>query len=193
MSKLNNETILLALAVAISLAALLQAVFLLGILIAIRKATRSLHEEIENLRTALMPVLDDARDTVASTREILLNVRAFLVGAQAFVNRVAPKIEAVTADMAEMTSGLRAQSEQLQFSAQEILERVRRQSKRMDAMFSSLLDTVDRAGGFVTETVSRPVRQVSSILRSARAVVDALRKPWAGRSPNPSAHEDHFV
>jgi hypothetical protein len=48
-------------------------------------------------------------------------------------------------------------------------------------MFSNLLDTVDRAGGFVTEVVSKPVRQVSGVLRAAKAVVESLRGSAAAR------------
>ncbi len=193
MPKLDNETILLVLVAVIGFAALLQAIILGALMIAVRKAARSIREETEKSRAAFMPILEDARDTVASTRDILVSAQAFLSSAQGFVSRAAPRIEAAAADLEEIVHGLRAQSEQMQFSAQEILERARRQSKRLDAMFSSFLDSVDRAGDFVTETVSRPVRQFSSVLRAAKAIVDALRTPPARRSPNPSAGEDRFV
>jgi phage-related protein len=48
-------------------------------------------------------------------------------------------------------------------------------------MITSLLDTVDRAGGFVANVVSTPVRQISNILSMVKAVVESLRGPGAAR------------
>jgi methyl-accepting chemotaxis protein len=175
MPKLDNQTVLIALIAVTGLVALLQAIILLAIFFTVRKAARTLREETGKLHTSLMPVLYEARDTIASARDILTSAQAFLAGAQGFVSRMTPKIEAAAADLEEMTHGLLVQTGQLQSSAQEILERVRRQGDRLEAMFSSLLDTVDRAGGFVTEVVSKPVRQVSGVLRAAKAVVESLR------------------
>jgi hypothetical protein len=79
----------------------------------------------------------------------------------------------------------------MQTSATEILERVRRQSNRLDEMFTNLLNTVDRAGGFVVQSVSKPVQQVSSVLRSVKAIIESLRKPLASRRPTlPPAGQD---
>jgi uncharacterized protein YoxC len=90
--------------------------------------------------------------------------------------------------------GVRAQSEELQSSAQELLERLRKQSERLDQMFSGLLDSVDHAGEFVVETVSAPVRKISRVLRAAKAIVESLRTPPARRRPLPaSISEDKSV
>jgi hypothetical protein len=63
----------------------------------------------------------------------------------------------------------------VQSTVTEVLDKVRRQSSRLDHMTSNLLDTVDRAGGFVSDVVSRPVRQVSNILGVVKAVIESLR------------------
>jgi methyl-accepting chemotaxis protein len=181
MQILDNQTILLAFVVVIGLAALLQTIFLLAIFVSVRKAARAIREETEKLCSSLMPVIYDARDSLASTRDILANTQEFLTNAQEFFGRVAPNLEAAAADLAEITQGLRLQSLEVQSSAQEILERVRMQSNRLDEMFTSLLDTVDRAGGFVAEVVTRPVRQISSVLRSAKAIIESLRGHGAQR------------
>lgn len=175
MPKLDNQTVLIALIAVTGLAALLQTFILLAIFFALRKAARTFREEREKLNTTLMPVLYEARDTIASTRDILTSAQAFLAGAQGFVSRMTPKIEAAASDLEEMTHSLLVQTGQLQSSAEEVLERVRKQGDRLDAMFSNLLDTVDRAGSFVTDVVSKPVRQVSGVLRAAKAVVESLR------------------
>jgi methyl-accepting chemotaxis protein len=190
MPKLDNQTILLAFVAVTGLAVLLQAIILLAIFVTMRKAIRSIREESESLRSSIMPVIYDTRDFLASTQGVLANTQDFLVNAQGFLTnaygvftRVAPKVEAAAADLVEITNVLRTQTAEMQSSATEIMERVRKQSNRLDEMFSNLLDTVDRAGGFVAEAVSKPVRQVSGMLRSVKAIVESLRAPLAQRRP----------
>jgi hypothetical protein len=61
-------------------------------------------------------------------------------------------------------------------------------------MFSDLLDTVGHAGEFVVETIGGPVRQVSRVLRAAKAIVESLRTPPPRRRPlQDSANEDKSV
>jgi hypothetical protein len=88
---------------------------------------------------------------------------------------------------------MRAQSVQIQSSAQEIMERVRRQSGRVDGMVTNVLDGIEHAGSFVVDVIGKPVRQVSAILASAKAVIESLRGSQASRRPNPSIGEDRFV
>jgi ABC-type transporter Mla subunit MlaD len=94
---------------------------------------------------------------------------------------VTPKVEEAAADLAVITKGLRAQSIEVQSSVSELLDRVRRQSDRLDDMFTSLLNTADRTGNFVADMVSKPVRQLSSILAVVKAVVNSLRSPLVRR------------
>lgn len=177
MLKLDHETLMLACIALIALAIALQTLILLLIFVAMRKAAKSLREEAESLRASVMPVLFDARDLLANTQGTLANAQEFLVNVQGFVTRIMPRIEATTADAVEISRRLREQTAVMQSSAIEIMEKVRRQSDRVDDMFSRFLDTVDHAGGFVAEAVSRPVRQVSGILRSAKAIIQTLRTP----------------
>jgi uncharacterized protein YoxC len=181
MPKLNNETILLAFAVVTGLAMLLQTIMLLAISVAVRKAAKSIREEAENLRSSVMPVIYDTRDLLASTQGILTSTQTFLATAQDFLSRVTPKIEEAVGELAEIAHGLRTQTEEMQSTGLEIMERVRKQSNRLDDMCTNVLDTVDRAGGFVTDIVSKPVRQVSGMLRSVKAIVESLRGSRAQR------------
>jgi uncharacterized protein YoxC len=175
--KLDHQTILLAFAVVTGLAMLLQTIMLLAISIAMRKTANSVRKEAENLRSSIMPVIFDTRDLLANTQAILSSTQDFLANAQGLLTRVTPKIEAATADLAEISHGLRTQTAEVQSVAMEIVDRVRKQSNRVDDMCSSLLDNVDRAGGFVAQIVSAPVRQVSSLLGSFKAIIESLRTP----------------
>jgi methyl-accepting chemotaxis protein len=174
--KLDHETILLAFACITGLAMLLQTILLLVVAIAVRKTAKSLREEADNLRTSVMPVIYDARDTLANTQIVIASAQEFVSNAQSMFARMAPKIESATGDLAEIAQGLRVQTAEMQVTATEIAERVRRQSQRLDEMCTHLIDTMDRAGGFVANAVSTPVRQVSRILGTVKAVVESLRR-----------------
>ncbi|MGA2807614.1 MAG: hypothetical protein ABSE87_05725 [Terracidiphilus sp.] len=179
MPNLENETLLIAFVALTGVAMMLQAIILLGIFISLRKAASSTKDQLEELRASIIPV-------VANTRDLLANMLDLFA-------RVGPRIEAVSSDVAHITSGLRQQTAEIQASAEEIMEKVRRQSNRVDGMFSSVLDGVEKAGGFVAEVVGRPVRQISAVLASIRAVVEALRKPSEEDRPAPIAATDKDI
>jgi uncharacterized protein YoxC len=174
MPNLDNQTIQLIFIAVTALAVLLQAIILLAIFVTVRKAARSVREEVEDLRSSIMPIVD-------TTREL--------------INRTAPRVEDAVVDLADIAHGLRVQTAQMESSVTEILERVRTQASRVDEMFSSLLDAVDRAGGFVAEAVSGPVRQISGLLASIKAIIESLRAS-ADAVPGPTrppGDKDMFV
>lgn len=165
MPNLDNQTLQLVFIAVTALAVLMQAIILLAIFVAVRKAARSVTEQVEDLRSSVMPILDTTRD---------------------LINRVAPRIEDATADLAEIVHGLRKQTAQMEFAATEIVDQVRRQTSRLDKMFTGVLDSVDKAGAFVADAVSKPVRQISGLLASLKAIVESLRNSAA-----PVQHEPH--
>jgi len=154
MPNLDNQTIQLALVAAVALAMLIQAIVLLAALVALRKLAKSIREEVEDLRSAIMPVIENTRDLFA---------------------RVAPKIEQTTSDLAVLTRALRDQTADVQAAADEIIGRAQRQARRVDTMLSNVLDAVDRASAFMADTVTKPMRQLSAFLASAKAVIESLR------------------
>jgi len=172
MLKLDNQTLLLAFIAVTGLAVLLQAMILLAIFLTIRKAACSISEQAEDLRSSVMPV-------VYNTRELL--------------TRMAPKLEGAVEDLAQITNGLKVQTFEAQSSIGEVLERMRRQTARVDAMVTGILNNVDRAGHFVNDVVTKPVRQFSSIMASVKAVVETLRAPVARPHSRVDDDRDRFV
>jgi uncharacterized protein YoxC len=182
MHNLDNQTIQLALVAAVALALLIQAIVLLAALIALRKLAKSIRQEIEDLRTAVMPIIENIRPVIETTRSLLV--------------RVAPKIEETTADLAAISHSLRKQVADLQVAGDEIVGRARSQASRVDHMFSNVLDVVERAGTFMSETVTKPMRQVSALLASAKAVMESLRSTNGAarsRTNGASGEDDLFV
>jgi len=177
MPPLNNETILLAFVALTSVALLIQAIVMLAIFLSMRKAARSVIDELEQLRSSVMPIIYNTRD---------------------LMTRLTPRVESAINDLADMSAILRDQSVRVEATATEILERVRHQSGRIDAMLSGVLDAVDRAGGFVAEAVSKPVKQISALLASVKAMIETLRAPTpptpaATRSTRSAGEKDLFV
>ena len=171
MPKLDNQTIQLALVAAVALAMLLQVIILFAVFIVLRKAARSIREDIETLRSSVTPI-------ILNTRELL--------------TRLIPKIEETTSDLAVLAHNLRLQVVDVQTAADEIIDRVRRQAGRIDSMLSNLLDAVERASAFMADTVAKPLRQLSAVLASAKAVIESLRTvdPAAARSRQNHASGD---
>ena len=157
---------------------LLQAIVLLAVFFVIRKAARSMREDLEDLRSSMAPIIYNTRD---------------------LLTRLTPKIEETTSDLAALAHSLRMQAADVQSAANEIVDRVRRQAGRIDTMLSNVLDAVERAGVFMADTVAKPMRQLSAILASAKAAIESLAHcPWIVRRPHsrpnhvPSDH-DMFV
>jgi hypothetical protein len=78
-------------------------------------------------------------------------------------------------DLSAIASNLRAQAAEVEIALGDILEKVDKQSSRIDTMFSGTLDAVDKASSFVTQTVGKPVRQLSGLVAGVKAAVESLR------------------
>jgi len=107
------------------------------------------------------------------------------------IARVTPKVESAAGDLAELAKGLREQTEKMEETATEILEKLRIQAIRLDGMCSGVLNAADRAGGFVSGTVVGTVRQLSGIVAGVKAIVDSLRglDPEARTPHTPGSRE----
>jgi len=184
---MNHDTIELAFIALGAVALAVQTAILLAIFVGVTKAAKSIKSEIEEMRTAVMPVVASAREVIASTREIAEATRGM-------VTRLTPKVEAAVSDLSEVAHSLRTQTEDVQASVEQVLERVRKQSGRVDTMFSNTLDAVDKASTFVASTVSKPVRQLAGLLAGLKAVVESLRaSDPAYREPTLHDDKDMFV
>ncbi|MGA2570063.1 MAG: hypothetical protein ABSF23_06050 [Terracidiphilus sp.] len=172
MLKLDNETIELALIALVALAMLTQAIVLLAAFVALRKAARAIDEKVEDIRSSVMPLVD-------KTRELL--------------TALTPKIQQTTEDLGALAHSLRVQTGDVRFAANEIIARVRTQTGRIDALLTSVLDAVERAGGFMTDAVAKPMRQLSAILASVKAAVEALRTIDAAPPDDTRGGTDLFI
>jgi len=154
MQHIDNQTVQLILIAVVVLAMLCQSIVLIALAVAMRKAARSATEKFDSIQSSVIPLLDNSR---------------------ALLERLTPKIDKTSDDLAALTHSLRVQADELQATADEMIARVRGQATRLDALITQLFDGVDRASDFMAGAVAKPVRQVSAIMASIRAVVESLR------------------
>jgi len=172
MANLDTQTTELIIVAAVALSMLLQAFVLLAAIIIARKTIKKLQGDLEEARAKLMGLMDKAQPMVETTRE--------------FLAKTIPKIETAVEDIVVVTQKLRVEAEHVQTAATDLIDRASRQGARVDSMLTRTLDTVDRAATFMTHTVAKPMRQVSAVLASAKAVVETLRSS----PPNGHIRED---
>jgi len=146
-------------------AVLMQALVLLAMYIAMRKAIKMAQAQIDELRVNVLPVVKDTKDLLTS---------------------VGPKLDSLAGDFAVITRGLRTQGSLYKASADDIVAKVNRQASRVDLMLTNVLDMVDRASAVVADVVSVPIRQLSAVAAFAKAAVGSFR---AGPAPAEAAHQ----
>lgn len=171
---MNNETLLVIFVGLTGFALLVQAIVMLAAFLTLRKTVISLQSDVHELRESAMPIIEKSRDTL---------------------EKLAPKIESVSNDVSDVVRTLREQTHQFQLVAGDVLDRVHRQTSRVDNMFTGVVDGVEHASNVVVDSVARPVRQVSAFLAGAKAFLGVLatgrRRP--GDRVEVTANEDMFV
>lgn len=160
---MSHETIQLICIAVIAAAVVIQTIVLLGVLAGIGKALKSIKQEVDDMKSTVMPFMDTTRD---------------------FITRLSPKVESTVTDTAELVRMLRSQAKDVEASVTQVLATVRIQTARMDGMLTEALDAVDKASNFVTKTVSKPVRQLSGMLAGIKAAVESL-----GSRNSPGSHQ----
>lgn len=170
---MTNETYLVIFVGLTGLALLVQAIVMLAAFLTMRKSIISIKADVQEMRTSVMPILAKSKETL---------------------DKVTPKIESIATDISELVQRVKVQSFEVQAVAAEILDRVERQTSRVDHMFTGLIDGVEHATNLVTDSVTRPVRQVSAVLASAKAFLTVLATGRrAGERAEVHADQDMFV
>jgi methyl-accepting chemotaxis protein len=156
----NIETYLIVFVAITGFSVLLQALVLFAIFLALKKVAKTAQDATDDIKATVLPA-------VHSTKEL--------------IQRMTPQIITISAGMAELTELLRKESKGVSHSASEIMERVNRQSKRLDGMLTEGLNAVEKAGVVVESAVAAPVRQINGIMAAIKAVIETYRS----ESPRP--------
>jgi methyl-accepting chemotaxis protein len=187
MPALSTETILIFFVALTGIAMFTQAIVAIALYFHTRKATAALREQIDDLRSSIVPVFQ-------SSRQILDRIAPRIEPLADDISKIAANVRIASGNVVEIAHKVKAESDAVQASAEEVLVRVRQQTARVDGMVTGVLDAADRAGSFVERAVSAPARQLAGVLAAAKAIVDTFRSP----NPEPSqsrsdSEKDMFV
>jgi methyl-accepting chemotaxis protein len=156
---------------------LMQALVLLGMLVALKGALGRLNEISKKAEEHVVPVLQ-------STRSLLEEVSPKLkVAAQNALE--------VSQTAREVSQTVKAETARVAVSVDELMEKALVQADRVDEMVTATLNTVAHVTSTVQKTVSGPVRQVNALLNGLRAGFEVLRSKE--REVHAAADGDRFV
>jgi len=178
MENISNQVILIL--AGVTIAVLLQAGILFGIFLAMRKAVQMAKEEADEYRNKLTPLIESGSQLILTAHELIASTKTL-------INNLKPHVESTAAEIKNMTHDVHAQVSRLQAQVDDISQKARHHTDRVDGMTTSFLNGVDRFGVFLNEAVHVPLRQVNGVVAAVRAVVDTLRTPAPKREPQQQA------
>lgn len=140
------------------IAVLLQAGVLLAMYLAMRKTTSDLQALTSEVRTKVLPSIDQAQQIIAEVR---------------------PKIEVIAENVRDTSATVKAQIQRIDATVNDMMDRARLQVIRADELLSRTLDRVEQTSDVVHKTVASPVRQISGLVQGITVGLEFL---FAGRN-----------
>jgi len=172
MDKLTLFIALTAIAVA------LQAGVLLAMYVAMRKSSERLEAIANEVKTKVLP-------TVEQAQEMLTDVR--------------PRLQVIAANLEESSSKVRSQLERMDATVNDVVDRARLQVIRADELLTRTLDRVEQTSDMVHNTVISPVRQISGLMQGVTVALEFLfsgrgRRNGRGREERrPVPQDEMFI
>ena len=130
------------------LAVLMQASVLFGMYLAIRKSSEHMESLAEEVKTKVMPVIEQANQLMTITR---------------------PKLEAIIDNLEGATTIMHSEIERVDATVNDIVDRARLQVIRADELLTRTIDRVEQTSDIVQKTVVSPVRQFSGLMQGITA------------------------
>jgi tetrahydromethanopterin S-methyltransferase subunit F len=125
----------------------------LTIFIAVRKSSQRLEALAAEVRSKILPTIEQA---------------------QLIVNEVRPRIELIAANVEHTSTQLRSQIERVDATVNDAVDRARLQIIRADELLSRTMDRVEQTSEMVHKTVVSPVRQISGLMQGITAGLEFL-------------------
>lgn len=143
----SSYILVLAIFTAITaVAVLLQAIAMLGMMIAVRKSIAEFREK--------------ALPAIISTRNL--------------VEEISPKLKIATSNLADVSHTLRQQTNHINETVDAMLTKTDLQVRRVDEMVTATFDAVGHATRAFETVISNPVRRVTGVINGVRAGVETF-------------------
>jgi hypothetical protein len=140
---------------ATAIGVLMQAGILLGMFLGLRR----LQNRIEHI---LNHVSDHALPLIASSKVML--------------HELSPQIKTITGNLLVVSENLKHESHNIRGSVDDVLEKTRAQTARVDEMVSGTLDGISHAGAVIQHGIEVPLRQLNGILNGLKAGFNVFRE-----------------
>lgn len=156
---------------ATAIGVLIQAGVLLGLFFGFLK----LHSKIELI---LNHVTEHALPLIASSKAVLEDL--------------SPKLKVISANLVDVSETLKRESQNVKVSVDDVLEKTRAQTARVDEMVSGTLDGISHASTVIQHGVEVPLRHLNGIFSAFRAAFSTLAGK-DGHSAAPREAEEFVV
>ena len=159
------------------IAVFLQAGVLLAMYLAMRKTTNDLQTLAGEVRTKVMPSIDQAHQIMADLR---------------------PKIDVIAENVRDTSTTVKEQVQRIDATVNDVVDRARLQIIRADELLSKTLDRVEHTSEVVQRTVVSPVRQISGLMQGITVGLEFLfasrRRNGVGREERrPVPQDEMFI
>lgn len=158
----NTQIVFLVFTALMLVTVLIEAGAILAMLIAARKAQKTVETLAAEVRAHVLPLLAVSRTTVDDLK---------------------PKITRISANLVDSTNSMRAMAAHVNDAVGDVANRTKTQVANVDGMIQETLDQIGRAGDTLQQGLAGPMRQLSGIFNAFRAGLDVMRK----RTPSPIA------
>lgn len=159
------------------IAVLLQAGILTAMYIAMRKSSERMEALATEVKTKVLPTIEQA---------------------QVILTEVRPKLLVIAENLEQATTAVRMQLQRVDAAVSDVVDRARLQVIRADELLSRTLDRVEQTSEIVHKTVISPVRQLSGLMQGITAGLEFLfsrgRKNGGGREQRrPVPQDEMFI
>lgn len=148
-----NSNLLTVFIAVTSVAVVLQMLILLGMYLAVKRATDQAESIALDFQRRTVPLIENARDILADAT---------------------PKMKEMSSNLAEASATLKKQAETLGDTAVEMAVRARNKVAQADDMVTRALERVEKTTGAVQNSVLSPVRRVNGIFQAISVGVGAF-------------------
>lgn len=157
---MDSGTLLAVLVGIIAVAMIIQSIAILILVLNLRKSIERVETLLTQFTYDLKPVLESARE--------------FLVDGREKVNAISAKLNAISANVLEISGIIKGQVARLDELLTEASQRARLQLVRADELLSETITRVEETGEVVRRAVLAPVREITAILSGVRTTLDFL-------------------
>jgi len=140
---------------ATALGVLIQAGVLLGMAFGLRKLQVKLEHILNHTTEHALPL-------IASTKATLEDL--------------SPKLKTISANLVDISETLKSESHNIKGSVDDVLEKTRAQTARVDEMVSGTLDGISQASAAIQHGIEVPLRHISGIFNGLRAGFETFRE-----------------